>query len=143
MAAVAARTPADNAKHLPLVMVAPRVSALLTCVDVEGLDISATCNYNKIVKIDFDPAKSARNTLERGLPFEWATEFDWETAVYWEDVRQSYPEQRFVALGFLYQRLHVLCFTPIEGGVRVISFRKANPREVRRYEQETIDRRDR
>ena len=92
------------------------------------------------MKIEFDPAKSSKNALERGLPFEWAVEFDWETAFYWEDDRQAYPERRFVALGSLGERLHVLCFTPIEGGVRVISFRKANTREVRRYEQEIIDR---
>jgi uncharacterized DUF497 family protein len=92
------------------------------------------------VKIEFDPAKSSKNALERGLPFEWAVEFDWETAFYWEDSRQTYPERRFVAIGFLGERLHVLCFTPLEGGVRVISFRKANTREVRRYEQEIADR---
>jgi uncharacterized protein len=92
------------------------------------------------LKIEFDPAKSSKNVLERGLPFEWAVEFDWETAFYWEDDRQAYPERRFVALGFLGERLHVLCFSPIEGGVRLISFRKANLQEVRRYEQETADR---
>jgi uncharacterized protein len=31
--------------------------------------------------------------------------------------------------------LHVLCFTPATDGIRVISFRKANTREVRNYEQ--------
>jgi uncharacterized DUF497 family protein len=31
--------------------------------------------------------------------------------------------------------LHVLCFTPIAGGIRVISFRKANAREVRNHAQ--------
>ena len=37
-------------------------------------------------------------------------------------------------------RLHVLCFTPIDGGIRVISFRKANDREVRKYdEKKTAD----
>ena len=30
-------------------------------------------------------------------------------------------------------RLHVLCFTEIPDGIRVISFRKANAREVKRY----------
>jgi uncharacterized protein len=38
-----------------------------------------------------------------------------------------------VALGQIGERLHVLCFTPIEGGIRVISLRKANDREVSRY----------
>jgi uncharacterized DUF497 family protein len=37
-------------------------------------------------------------------------------------------------------RLHVICFTPIDGGVRIISFRKANRREVRYYEDEAADR---
>jgi uncharacterized DUF497 family protein len=31
--------------------------------------------------------------------------------------------------------VHVLCFTPVEGGIRVISFRKANSREIKTYEQ--------
>jgi len=92
------------------------------------------------VKIEFDPAKSERNARERGLPFGLAAEFDWESALYSEDDRRLYPERRIVALGFLDRRLHVLCFTEIAGGVRVISFRKANAREVLRYAQETIDR---
>ena len=90
--------------------------------------------------IDFDPAKSDKNAAERGLPFTLVSEFDWERAVYSEDLRFPYLERRFVALGFLGDRLPLVCFTPVEGGVRVISFRKANDREVRRYEQETADR---
>ncbi|MEO7246190.1 MAG: BrnT family toxin [Rubrivivax sp.] len=38
-----------------------------------------------------------------------------------------------VALGTLSNRLHVLCFTEADDGIRVISFRKANYREVARY----------
>jgi uncharacterized DUF497 family protein len=91
------------------------------------------------MKIDFDPEKSNKNNRDRGLSFERAADFDWETALYSEDVRHSYPERRFVAMGYLEERLHVLCFTPIKGGVRVISFRKANLREVKRYDKETIN----
>jgi uncharacterized DUF497 family protein len=36
-------------------------------------------------------------------------------------------------------RLHAVGFTVITGGIRVISFRKANSREVRRYEQRADD----
>jgi uncharacterized DUF497 family protein len=32
-------------------------------------------------------------------------------------------------------RLHVLCFTLIDGDIRVISFRKANSRKIKAYEQ--------
>jgi uncharacterized DUF497 family protein len=69
------------------------------------------------------------------LPFALAAQFDFSTAIIEEDTRKAYPETRFVAFGFLGKRLHVLCFTPILDGIRVISFRKANQREIRDYEQ--------
>ncbi len=92
------------------------------------------------MKIDFDPIKSERNIKLRSLSFDRAGDFDWETAIYYEDDRMDYPEDRIIALGFLGVRLHVICFTPIDGGVRIISFRKANRREVRCYEEETANR---
>jgi uncharacterized protein len=88
------------------------------------------------VKIEFDRAKSEKNAKERGLPFSLVEEFDWETAIFWEDARFPYGETRFVALGFIRGRLHIVCFTALAGAARVISFRKANTREVRRYEKE-------
>ena len=87
--------------------------------------------------ITFDPAKNARNIAERGLSFARAAEFDFTTALIGQDTRQTYPEPRFVALGFLEGRPHVLCFKPLSGGIRVISFRKANTREIKRYERTT------
>lgn len=93
------------------------------------------------MKIEFDPNKSAKNSQERGLSFDDVEAFDWTSAVIIPDVRFDYPEPRFTATGFLGEtkRLHVVCFTPIENGVRVISFRKANKREVKKYEQNTTD----
>ena len=84
--------------------------------------------------IDFDAAKSAKNMAERELSFDSVEDFDWQSASIAVDSRNVYPEQRLVALGYLNERLHVLCFTPIAGGVRVISLRRANKREVSRYE---------
>ncbi|MDX8129006.1 BrnT family toxin [Methylomonas sp. OY6] len=83
--------------------------------------------------IEFDPVKNARNIIECGLSFERVADFDWSSAIATEDVRKDYPERRFVAIGYLDGRLHVLCFTPVTGGIRVISFRKANLREARKY----------
>ena len=82
------------------------------------------------MEITFDSAKSARNTRERGLCFERAAEFDFATAKVWQDTRKPYPEARLLALGYLDDRLHVLCFTETETGPRIISFRKANQREA-------------
>ncbi len=92
------------------------------------------------MKIEYDPPKNDRNVARRGLPFSRVAELDWDSGVFEEDTRFPYPERRFVVLGFIGERLHVVCFTPIEGGIRVISFRKANKREVRRYEQEAANR---
>lgn len=50
------------------------------------------------------------------------------------DLRKDYGENRYIAAGFLAGRLHILVFTPTADGIRVISFRKANRRELRRYE---------
>ena len=83
--------------------------------------------------IEFDPAKNDLNVRRRGLSFESAAEFAFDTALVYVDQRRDYGETRYVALGLLGSRLHVLCFTEVEPGIRVISFRKANSREVSRY----------
>ncbi|MGH8475875.1 MAG: BrnT family toxin [Methylococcales bacterium] len=49
------------------------------------------------------------------------------------DSRHDYGETRYVAAGYLAGCLHILCFTETSSGVRVISFRKANPREAKKY----------
>lgn len=85
--------------------------------------------------IVFDATKNEANIRERGLSFERVADFDFGTAAVVQDIRKAYPETRFVAVGLLGKRLHVLCFTPVAGGIRVISFRKANAREVRDYDQ--------
>ncbi|MBF0460656.1 MAG: BrnT family toxin [Magnetococcales bacterium] len=92
------------------------------------------------MKITYAPAKDLWNTETRQLPFDRAADFQWQDALIMEDLRRPYPERRFVAVGYLDQRLHVLCFTPAEGGIRVIRFRKANRRKARQYDNPiTID----
>jgi uncharacterized DUF497 family protein len=48
--------------------------------------------------IDYDPKKSAKNSIERNLSFESISEFEWESAVYVEDQRKDYPERRIVGI---------------------------------------------
>ena len=69
------------------------------------------------------------------MPFELATEFDWSTALIREDLRKDYGEPRFLALGYIEERLYALVFTARNNALHVISLRKANKREVMRYEQ--------
>ena len=91
------------------------------------------------MEIGFDPSKSGRNARERRLSFDLVIELDWSRAVIVPDDRRDYGEVRMVATAPLGERLHVVCYTQ-RGDVRwVISFRKANRREVRAYGQ-AIDR---
>ena len=90
------------------------------------------------MEISFDPAKNEKNIHERGLSFERAVEFDFQGAIFLVDSRYNYEEIRYIAVGYLERRLHILCFTETPTGIRVISFRKANAREAKKYEKSKI-----
>ncbi len=90
--------------------------------------------------VSYDPYKNKRNIEQRGLSFERAADLDWDNAWLYQDQRTEYNEARFIAYGMLDERLHFVCFTETDDGIRIISFRKANNREVKRYEQETLNR---
>jgi uncharacterized DUF497 family protein len=89
------------------------------------------------VAISFDAAKNARNMASRGISFEAATEFEWDAALIAEDTRRDYGERRYQALGGIDGRLHISVFTPRGDKVHVISLRRANEREIKRYEAQT------
>ncbi len=86
------------------------------------------------MRIEYDQNKNQRNIEQRNLSFEEAHHLDWETALIWQDLRFDYGEIRLNMLALLNERLHYLTFKPIKDGIRVISFRKANAREIKQYE---------
>ena len=89
------------------------------------------------MNVTFDPAKDAANLAKHGFSLLDAVGFEWETAVVRPDTRRDYGEARMVALGYIGLRIMALVFVdrppeqPTER--RVISLRKANSREVKRY----------
>ena len=89
------------------------------------------------MEISFDPAKNVLNIKLRGLSFERAADFEFETALFSQDLRHDYGEVRMRALGWLDKRMHALVFVETKLGIRVVSFRKANKREVSIYESQT------
>ena len=91
------------------------------------------------MEITYDQAKNKQNITERRLSFEEVVEFNFESARFSIDTRKDYGEIRRCAIGYLNQRLHALVFVETTLGIRVISFRKANQREMRNYEQQTKD----
>jgi uncharacterized DUF497 family protein len=82
---------------------------------------------------EWDEDKRAANFEKHGTDFTAAREFEWDTALTADDARQDYGEPRFVSIGFIGPRLYVLVWTPRGERFRVISLRKANAREVKRY----------
>ena len=83
----------------------------------------------------YDSAKAAANLAKHKVSFAEAELFDWETALVVEDDRMDYGERRYVSIGLIRGRAHVMVFTRRDTAVRLISLRKANRRESRRYEQ--------
>lgn len=82
---------------------------------------------------DHDPRKLAENVAKHGIWFHEAKEFEWDTANIEVDGRKFYGETRFRATGLVGTRAYVMVFTLRGTAVRLISLRKANPREVKRY----------
>jgi uncharacterized DUF497 family protein len=85
------------------------------------------------MKVEFDPDKRAITLAERGLDFLDAPMVIGNAVDTLPDTRLDYPEDRLVTFGRLLERLVVVVWTPVEDGIRVISMRKANDREQRRY----------
>lgn len=85
---------------------------------------------------DWDEAKRRANLEKHGVDFTSAALFDWDSAVTVEDNRRDYGERRLHSTGLIGGRLHVLVWTPRAAGVRIISLRRANAREIRRWEDE-------
>jgi len=85
------------------------------------------------MKLTYDQAKNAKNIEERGLPFAMVSDIDWTETVIIEDTRKDYGERRFRAFGRVDGRLFAVVFTPRNDALHVISFRKANKREEKRY----------
>ena len=80
-----------------------------------------------------DPQKLAINVAKHQVWFHEADGFEWETAIIKADSRHQYGEARLEAMGLIGARVYVLVFTLRETAVRIISLRKANFREVKRY----------
>ena len=64
-----------------------------------------------------------------------AEELDWDAALLWIDDRQDYGETRVLALAPKTEILYYVAFVDRADVRRIISLRRANRREVRRYVQ--------
>jgi uncharacterized protein len=82
---------------------------------------------------EWDEAKQAANLRDHKVDFAAARDFEWDTALVVVDDREDYGELREVALGFIGVRLHVMVFTRRADNIRIVSLRKAERIEIKRY----------
>ncbi len=92
---------------------------------------------------DWDNNKDQSNITKHGISFEEAIAiFDDPNILIFEDVRFNYGETRFVSIGQITiitqekKVIIVVIHTQRNQAIRLISARKANERERKRYEQQ-------
>jgi uncharacterized protein len=87
------------------------------------------------LRFEWDPRKSASNAKKHKITFEEArSAFADPNGLVIDDPDHSEDEERFILLGLSYAlRLLVVCHIYRSDAVRIISARKAAPREVAAY----------
>jgi len=90
------------------------------------------------VNFEWDPRKAAQNRRKHGVSFhEAATVYADPLAVTYQDPDHSISEQRFITVGISNAgRLLIVAHADRGEKIRIISARKATPRERKYYEQE-------
>jgi len=88
--------------------------------------------------MDFEWDLVKSNLCQNSRNFEFAyvvSIFLDPTLVVEHDQRWDYCEERFRALGLIDEKVFVVVFTRRHKAIRIISARRANGREVKRYEK--------
>jgi len=85
---------------------------------------------------EWDWAKSNSCQISRNFDFAYVITIFTDPALLIErDQRRDYGEERFRALGVIDKKVFVVVFTSRHRAIRIISARRANSREVKRYEK--------
>ncbi len=85
------------------------------------------------MEITFDPAKDATNTAKHGVSLALASDLEWGDLLAQPDTRRDYSELRMIGYAPLGDRVFCVVFTDRGDQRRIISLRKANAKEVKRY----------
>jgi uncharacterized protein len=85
------------------------------------------------VKIEFDPAKDAGNTVKHGISLAMAERLEWDHLLARENTREGFGEVRMVGFAPIGRTLYCVVLIENDGVCRIISLRKALPKEVRAY----------
>ena len=83
---------------------------------------------------EWDESKRQETLRLRGIDFASVSRMDWRTATH--DRQERGGEIRYFSLAMLDGRLHNVVWTRRDPYTGIISLRRANDREMARYEQE-------
>jgi uncharacterized DUF497 family protein len=85
---------------------------------------------------EWDDRKAVQNVTKHGVPFDYAARIFLDPhRLDSADTRRDYSEERRLTLGKIEGRLFAVVYTPRGTVIRLISARKANEREKRRYHE--------
>jgi uncharacterized DUF497 family protein len=87
------------------------------------------------MNIEFDSAKNALNIKTHGISLADAALLDWDTIHVFVDTRKNYGETRYIGYAYIGNHMYCVIFTIRQDNIRIISLRKANSREVKRYDK--------
>lgn len=85
------------------------------------------------MQIEFDPEKRELTLIHRGLDMADAELVLSSTNLTFPDLRHEYGEKRFISIGLIDDRMVYIAWTLRNGVYRIISMRKANDREQKKY----------
>jgi hypothetical protein len=85
------------------------------------------------MEVTYDESKRQWTLLNRGLDFRDVHLVMADIHIDLPDDRRPYPEPRFQTYGYLRDRLVMFAWTETDAGIRVISMRKCNDREKRKF----------
>jgi uncharacterized DUF497 family protein len=92
-----------------------------------------------VLEFEWDPLKAAANLTKHKVSFEEAASvFGDPLGCIVPDPRHSFAEERFVLLGLSQDsRLLAVMYVDQDQAIRIVSARRATPRERRNYEEIT------
>ena len=88
------------------------------------------------MKIAFDPVKDKRNLSKHHISLDEAKNLEWDWLLAMQDTKKDYGELRIIGYAPIGTRLFCVVFVDRGDERRIISLRKANYKEVKRYASE-------
>ena len=90
--------------------------------------------YKRVVRFEWDEIKHQANIRKHGVSFPDAVQvFADNVRVEYEDTRRNYGETRFLVVAEIDESVFVVVYTWRDDVCRIISARRANDRETKRY----------